>query len=435
VAKPSPRTVLAPTAAVRPDWLVQFGRRLRLARAHAGLTQQRLASPDLNKSFISLLEGARSYPSVETVISLASRLDTSVASLLFDAEDLRRETAWNLLHLGWVLDPATRGAEAVRAAETAEAMAVDPPVEMRVRALLIRARVAMSADRLDDAARLADEAAALARRRRHARALGSALALRGVVDERRGRYTAAVVTLQKALALMRRASSGRSEEGVWALLSLGASFGRTGQAAHAQRVYRRALATATRLRLPRLRGRALTGLGMVEWTLRRLDAAVTFFNQAYTAFEQDEDLPEMGRVLSNLGLVRREQGLNAEALTVLERAMRVRGRQRDVRGLSATADEMAQVLLAMNRPADAARAARRAVAYGRACGDRSRQAEAQVTLGQVLRAQGRWRRAAALLQAASIQLRRMGMRAQAATAAAELELMRSQRPSGVAVSR
>jgi tetratricopeptide (TPR) repeat protein len=414
---------------------VQFGRRLRLARGRAGLTQQRLAAPDLNKSFISLLESARSYPSVETVISLASRLDTSVASLLFDADELRRETALNLLHLAWVLDPAARGAEALRLAETAGALATDLPVEMKVRAVLVRARVAMAADRLSEAARAADEAARLARRARQARALGSALAVRGVVDERRGHYKAAIATLRRALAVMQQTSSARSEEGVWALLSLAAAHGRTGQAARARRTYRQALATATRLHLPRMRGRALTGLGMVEWMHKRLDEAVALFDQAYAAFEQDEDLPEMARVLSNLGLIRREQGLYAEALAVLERAARLRERQRDTRGLAATYDETAQVLLAMNRLAEAARAARRAVELGRASGDRSRETVATMTLGQVLRAQGRWRDALQHLQVAAVQFRRLGMRTHAAAAQADLELTRSQSPSGVASPR
>jgi tetratricopeptide (TPR) repeat protein len=435
MAQPSSPTVGARTVPARPDWLVRFGRRLRLARGRAGLTQQRLAAPDLNKSFISLLESARSYPSVETVVSLASRLDTSVASLLFDADELRRETAYNLLHLAWLLDPATRGEEALRLAETAGVLIGDPPAEMQARVHLIRARVAMAADRLDEAAAAAEAAAAVARRARHSRALGSALALRGVIDERRGYYRAAIATLHRALGLMRRTSSARSEEGVWALLSLAAAYGRTGQAARARGAYRQALAVATRLRLPRMRGRALTGLGMVEWMLKRLDEAVSVFSQAYAAFEQDEDLPEMARVLSNLGLIRREQGLYAEALAVLERAARLRERLRDTRGLAATADETAQVLLAMNRLAEAARSARRAVELGRASGDRSRETVATMTLGQVLRAQGRWKEALEHLQAAAVQFRRLGMHTHAAAARAEIDLTRSQSPAGTAVPR
>jgi transcriptional regulator with XRE-family HTH domain len=102
--------------------LLQFGRRLRQARGYAGVTQEQLAGRDCNKSFISLLESGRSYPSVETVTALARRAGTSVASLLLDPEALRWETAYNLLHLAWQMDPAERGAEALRLAEMAETL-------------------------------------------------------------------------------------------------------------------------------------------------------------------------------------------------------------------------------------------------------------------------------------------------------------------------
>ena len=110
-----------------PDWLVQFGYRLRLARGRAGLTQEALGAPDLSKSFISLLESGRSYPSVETVVALARRLDTSVASLLMDPAELRRETALNLLRLATAMDLAAQGSEAVQVTAAAEALLPDMP--------------------------------------------------------------------------------------------------------------------------------------------------------------------------------------------------------------------------------------------------------------------------------------------------------------------
>lgn len=95
MAQPSPaRPKSAP-----PEWLLQFGRRLFLARGRAGLTQKALAAPDLSKSFISLLESARSYPSMETIGVLARRVNSSIGALLVDPADLRLETALNLLHL------------------------------------------------------------------------------------------------------------------------------------------------------------------------------------------------------------------------------------------------------------------------------------------------------------------------------------------------
>ena len=61
-----------------------------------------------------------------------------------------------------------------------------------------------------------------------------------------------------------------------------------------------------RLDMPKLHGRALTGLGLIEWAAGRLDQAVDLLSRAYEVFEQAEDLAEMGRVLTNLGRIRRE---------------------------------------------------------------------------------------------------------------------------------
>jgi tetratricopeptide (TPR) repeat protein len=407
----------------RPDWLVRFGRRLMLARGRAGLTQQQLAAPDLTKSFISLLEGGRSYPSVETVIALARRTHTSMASLLLEREDLRLETALNLLHLAWEMDPVGRGQEAVRLAAAAEALLPDMPAELRVCALLVRARAAMAAGRMGEAARRADDAAALANRHRLGIALGQALAVKGIVEERRGAFEQAVPILEKAVELMRRTRSARTVESVRALLTLGAALAGRGRFVRARRAYRRALELAERLRAPGLRGRALTGLGLVEWSHRRLDRAVDFLSKAYDALEQAEDLAEMSRALNNLGLIRREQGLYAEALTVLEKSLRIKERLKDARGRGVTLDEIARVLLAMERCGEAARAARRAIEDARAAGDRGREAAAQVTLARVLRAQGRRRAAIDLLRRAVATLTRLGMAEEAASASAELSSM------------
>ncbi|MDR7519133.1 MAG: tetratricopeptide repeat protein [Armatimonadota bacterium] len=419
MAKPSS----APSRLRQPEWLRQFGRRLKAARARVGLTQQQLAAPDLSKSFISLLESARSYPSVETVIALAKRTHTSLASLLMDPTDLRLETALNLLHLAWTMDPARHSADALHLVGTAEILLPDMPAELRVRSMLVRSRVAMATGHVHDAARMADEAVALARRLRLDGALCRALTLKGVVLGRRGEFQAAIETLDEALRLMRRTRSANSEEAVWALLSTGAAQRQTGQVEGAQASYQRALELATSLGLAKMRGRALTGLGMVAWSRQHLDLAVDVFSQAYRVFEELEDLAEMGRVLNNLGLVRRAQGLYDEALLVLNAALRLREREGDIRGRSSTLDELAQVLLALGRADEAAGAARQAVADAEAVGDQARRAVAQVTLARALRAQRHQAQAADLLREAVATLTRLNMTPEAASASAELGLL------------
>ena len=417
--KPSP----TPTQRTKPEWLVQFGRRLLVARGQAGLTQQSLGAPDLSKSFISLLETGRSYPSVETVVSLARRVRGSVASLLIEEPELKRETAFNLLHLADKMDPASQGTRAARLIATAETLLPDMPADLAAQAALVRARAAMLMHKLDEATRLADEAASIAAHHHLGSAGAKALAFKGMIEVRRGAYTRAIPILERAIEQMRRTRIARTEESIWALLSLGSAGYYLGQGNRAQRAYKRAQELATRLHNERLRGRALMGLGLVEWTRKRLDPAVELLSKAYDSFEQVEDLIEMSRALTNLGLVRKEQGLHAEALAVLERALRMKGKLGDTRGRSVTLDEMAQVLLEMNRRGDAARAARQAMKAASVVSDVSRKANAQVTLARVMRAQGRRREAIALLKTAVATLRRLGSTDLAAKTADELGLM------------
>lgn len=394
-----------------------------LARGRAGLTQEGLAAPDLTKSFISLLESGRSYPSVETVVALSRRLGTSVASLLMDPTELRRETALNLLRLASDMDLSAHGAEAVQITAAAEALLPDMPAEIMVRAALVRTHASIAGDRLDEAAQWADEAVAAAGRHRLGSAVGMALAFKGLIEVRRGNYARALPILEKAVEILRRTKTTRTEENVRALLSLGAARFYLGHLDRSQRAYRRALQLATRLRLQGLRGRALTGLGHVERARGRHDNAADLLAQAHDALSLAEDLKEMSRTLSNLGVVRREQGRLGDALAAFEQALRIRDQLGDRRGRSATLDEMALALLASGRHTDAARAARGAIRDARSVGDEARTAWAQITLARVQIAQGRRSDAVHLLRDAASTLGRLGLESEAAAAAAELSVV------------
>ncbi len=405
----------------RPDWLVGIGKRLKLARGRAGLTQQGLAAPDLSKSFISLLESARSYPSVETMMALARRLNSSVASLLMASPDLRLETALNLLHLAADMDLAARGAEAMRYIDAAESVLPDMPVELRVRAALLRARTAIAGNQLHDAAQWAERAISMARRHHLTNRLGMAVALRGEVEVRQRTYVAAAPLLEQATSLMRRARAGRTEENVRALISLGTTYLQLRRLDAARRIYKRAHQLALRLGLDALSGKALSGLGLVEWLRRRFESAAEYLTEARDVFERLEDLGEMSRVLTNLAVVRREQGRYQEALRALEQTLRIKERLNDGGGRSAALDETAQVLLAMGRISEAARAARRAIREAQASSDRLREADAQVTLGRILRARGLDRDGIAMLRGAVENFKRLGLTDRAAALLAELD--------------
>jgi len=387
------------------------------------LTQEALGAPDLSKSFISLLESGRSYPSVETVVALSRRLSTSVASLLMDPAELRRETALNLLRLATGMDLAAQGSEAVQVTAAAEALLPDMPAELIVRAALVRTHASIAADRLDEAARWADEAVAAAGRHRLGSAVGMALAFKGLIEVRRGNYARALPVLEKAVEILRRTKAARTEENVRALLSLGAARFYLGHLDRSHRAYRRAMELATRLRLHGLRGRALTGLGQIERARGRLEDAAGLLAQAHDALTLAEDVKERSRTLSNLGVVRREQGRMHDALAAFEQALRIREQLGDRRGRSATLEEMSHVLLALGRHADAARAARGALRDAQAVGDEAREAWARIALAKIQTATGRRGEAVQLLREAAATMQRLGLESEAAAAAGELSIV------------
>ncbi|MDR7556195.1 MAG: tetratricopeptide repeat protein [Armatimonadota bacterium] len=401
-----------------------------LARNRAGLTQQALGAPDLSKSFISLLESGRSYPSVETVIALARRMHTSVGSLLFDPADLRQEIALSLLHLASALDPRTAGDDALRLLAATEGVLVPLPPALHAQVLLHRARVLLARGQVEDARRLLTEAAALAARHRLEGPASQALALQGMAALCQEDVDAARPLLEQAVDAMRRSKTARTEEHVRALIALGSVHVRSGHPERGQRAYRRALDLATRLRAPRLRGYALWGLGVAACVRRHPEQAAAWLEQAVQSLQQDGSPEDLCGALTALGVARCLQGRYGDALAVLQRALRLQEQyQADPVHRSEAWSRLAQVLLAIDRRGDAARAARRALRDAQAAGARAAEAQAQVTLARVLYAQGRRTEAVEALRDAQTALKRTGHAQQAATAAALLALWTREQPA------
>src|SRR5438876_5024469 len=124
-----------------PVWLKRLGGRIRQARRIRGFTQTDIARPNLTKSFISLLESGRTYPSVSTLVTLASRLQSSLALLLLETPQLPRETALNLLELARASAPAN-AAKTDRLLAAVEALSEDAN-DLRAELLLTRGDIAV----------------------------------------------------------------------------------------------------------------------------------------------------------------------------------------------------------------------------------------------------------------------------------------------------
>ncbi|TMJ06972.1 MAG: helix-turn-helix transcriptional regulator, partial [Bacillati bacterium ANGP1] len=244
---------------------MSLGLRIRQLRQSRGLTQQQLGSPDLSKSFISLVERDRTRPSVATLAFLARRLGTSVDALLGQEGHMPETAAASLLALS---DDATRKRDVATAAkllDAAEFLGEKFALEETKReAALQRAQVAFEQQAFEDAwARLAASKDDAESARDHWRQ-GRALVLMGRIKIRARDYREAADLLERALAVLRTARASRDPVRAHALIFLGTSLVWLNRLEDALRRYREAAASDVAKRDPAVRGRAEWGIGWVQ---------------------------------------------------------------------------------------------------------------------------------------------------------------------------
>jgi len=413
------KTIDASTA----RWTVAFGQRLERARGRMGLTQAELAGPDLSKSFISLLETARSYPSVETLLALARRVGTSLSGLLLDEEELRLDAALSLMSLArtaaW-----RRPAWATKLLDTVEALIANLPGWLRAETTTIRGTVAAAENRLDRAARLARQAEARADQARFLPGKANAVALRGHVMILRREYAEAFDVLGQAVALYRESGSLRSEPGIMTLIRLANAALRVGRPRTARRLCQKARTLAVRLHLPRIEGLALWGLGELAWSAGDLSEAMELMRAARDAFEKSEDLFNFAEVSANLAALYQDQGKSDQALAAARQAVQVMDGLGHLRGRSRANQELAHILRQRGDLDEAARAAQQALHDAAAAGDRYRRALALVEFGRVAARRGQRSQALRHLGEARRLLRALKVSDAAAEVERDLGLVR-----------
>lgn len=406
-------------APLAPAWLLAFGERLERARGHAGLTQAELARGELSKSFVSLLETGRSYPSVETLLLLAGRLRTSVAGLVLDEPALRLDTALSLVLLARSAVDADPGlARALLG--TADLLAPDLPAPVRLDVAVIAARAALAEDRLDEAEHALAQTVQQAETAQATAPQARALALLGRIALIRRRFDEAAGHLTRAVARFRQADALRSESGIEALIWLGSAAVKVGRPRFARRTYEHALRLARRLKLVGLQGQALLGLGYLAWAAGDLAEATHLMQASQGAFQMAEDLRHLSSSLLTLATLHLEQGRLDEALATAGQVVRLRERLGNARQVSSALETLAQVHLARGDLEAAAQAAREALAEARRAGDPQQEARARAALGRVAAAQGRRAPALRHLREALAAFERLGLAEDAGEAARHL---------------
>ena len=327
----------------------EVGIRLKEARERAGLSQRQLAFPGCTAAYISRIEAGARVPSLQMINELAGRLDvtgqwlatgvesTSVAS----SELVEAEVA---LRLG-ELEEAERQYRAH----------LTPGDPARGAALAGLGQIAFRAERMDEAIDLLEQSL-------EARG-GSALADPGAVDTL-GRAYAIKGAIESAIALLERALDEAEDVPVerlrFAVLLANALI-------DADAYGRAEKALAAVIRQADELGEPVTS-ARVFWSQSRLHSmrsehqlAARYARRALDILERTENDAYVGMAYQLLAVTEIENANYDEALRAIERGRALCGSELGRRADARLSTEEARALLGLDRPAEAARAAARAL--------------------------------------------------------------------------
>jgi tetratricopeptide (TPR) repeat protein len=391
-----------------PPWLRRLGGRIRQVRRVRGLTQTDVAKPNLTKSFISLLESGRTYPSVGTLVALANRLQTSLALLLLETPELPRETALTLLTLARATGESAP-AEAERLLVAAEVLSENVD-DLHADLILARGDIALSQSKPKEAERFYDEALAWARKRKLRSYEARALAKQAALALQRGDESTARAHLEDALQLFRATRTLRSVEGCEAMLAFAQILGAQGRTARMVRILEEVTQVARRQDLPMILGRATLTLARARLAAGQPSQAREALQIARGALESAGDMPEAAQGLRALGALLIETNAADEAHTVLQAALRAQDRRGDTRHRAGTLNDLARVLLQQGKPAEAQARAKEALDLAESHHQAVQKAQVLSTMAAVAKQQRKWRQAIDLLKDA-VELFRKGKQA------------------------
>ena len=408
-----------------PPWLKRLGNRIRQVRRIRGFTQTDVARPSLTKSFISLLESGRTYPSVGTLVALADRLQTSLALLLLETPELPRETTLTLLTLARAIAESAP-AEAERLLAAGEVLSANAD-DLHADLMLTRGDITLAQGQVREAERQYEETLAWARKHKLGAYEPRALSRLAYVARQRGDDAAARQQLEAALEAFRTTRTLRSVEGCEAMLAYGEMLSGQGRAARAARVLEEVAQVARRQDLPLILGKAQIGIARVRLGAGQTAQAREALHAARAALESGPDTPENAQVLRAAGVLLFQTGSPAEAHSILQQALRLQERSGEVRTRAGVLNDLARVLLHQGKAADALAHAKMALELAGSQHNPAQKAAILVTMAHIARQQRRWKQATELLKDALEIFRKAKMTAEVGETARELGMLLKER--------
>jgi tetratricopeptide (TPR) repeat protein len=301
-----------------------LGGRIRKARLEAGLSLAAVVQKDFSRAFLNQVELGRSRPSPRTLAVIAERLSRPVEYFLQDeAEHVRAVQA------EYVLNEAEL-----------ELLKRDPRSALR----LLDARV-------------------VANMARPKRMKGLLLTAEALVQQMRG--AEALEVLVEALPYFERV--GSPTEHVRALDALGAAYWASHRLDEALSTYdqARVVYEQTRLQEPDLLATILGHVAAIHQETGRHDEAIAAYDAALSATERLRDLPRRGVIYEGLARSYHQGGDDVAALEYIRKALRIFEQLQQTRMTARLQHNMADILVSLNRPAEAEVLYRQAIATAR----------------------------------------------------------------------
>ena len=275
-----------------------LGLRLRAARVAKGLTQTDLAGADVSVGYVSRIESGQRRPQGRVLAELATRLGVPVEQLLLGAaprelDEIRLAVDFAELSLesGEPVEAETRSAEALARAESAS---LD---ELADRARFVHARALEGLGRLDDA--VLELEALIAHTTSGLLEIRAGIALsRGYRES--GDLTKAIEAGEGVLARLAGTPLEQTDESVQLAVTIAAAYFERGDAGHAVRVCRTAVARAEVLGTATARASAYWNASVMEANRGAVGDAVTLARRALALLGEGRDARNLARLRTQL---------------------------------------------------------------------------------------------------------------------------------------
>jgi transcriptional regulator with XRE-family HTH domain len=325
---------------------VELGGRLRSARQSRGLTQGEVADDVMSVAYLSRIESGHRQPTALALEALAVRLDVSVESLLGVAD--RREIHEMRLALDYAelsLESGQPEDAEAHLSKALDALASEEMEGMRERARLLHARALEATNREDDAVleleSLLDDPTTNGMTR-----IRAGIALSRIYRET-GDLGRAIECGERVITQIDDVGLAACDEAVQLAVTVAAAHFERGDAAHALRLCRKAIARAEKMGSPKARASAYWNASVMQGRRGDVAAAVPLAARALALLSEGQDSRNLARLRGEVGRLHLELDPPdlAGARDNLEQAAA------DMKWSSASPVDMAYTLLGLARVA------------------------------------------------------------------------------------